>query len=258
MSTTGTMSPAKIDPPPRFTLVRMDAVAWLRTLPDESVNLVVTDPPYESLEKHRAIGTTTRLKHSKASSNDWFTVFPNARFEELYVELYRVLARDSHLYVFSDAETMFVAKPFAEKVGFKFWKPIVWDKRKIGMGYHYRSRYEFVLFFEKGKRKLNDLGVADIIEVSRIFKGYPTEKPSAVSEVLVRQSTEPGDLVIDPFVGSGSTGVAAVSLGRSFAGADIVDEALAVAEKRLREAGAVRDDTLLPQPDPSQLPLALG
>jgi len=140
---------------------------------DESVSLVVTDPPYESLEKHRAIGTTTRLKHSKASSNDWFTVFPNARFAELYTELYRVLARDSHLYVFSDAETMFVAKPIAERVGFKFWKPIVWDKRKIGMGYHYRSRYEFVLFFEKGKRKLNDLGVPDILEVSRIFKATP-------------------------------------------------------------------------------------
>ncbi len=47
-----------------------DAVDWLRLLPDQSVDLVVTDPPYESLEKHRATGTTTRLKHSKASSND--------------------------------------------------------------------------------------------------------------------------------------------------------------------------------------------
>ena len=55
---------------------------------------------------------------------------------------------------------MFVAKPEAERAGFRFWKPLVWDKKTIGMGYHYRARYEFILFFEKGKRRLNDLGIA--------------------------------------------------------------------------------------------------
>jgi DNA modification methylase len=113
---------------PRFQLARGDAVAWLRTLPPASVDLVITDPPYESLEKHRAVGTTTRLKHSKASSNDWFAIFPNARFPELFAEVYRVLKKDSHFYLFCDPETMFVAKPLAEQAGFKFWKPLIWDK----------------------------------------------------------------------------------------------------------------------------------
>jgi len=113
---------------PRFQLAHGDAVAWLRTLPAGSVDLVVTDPPYESLEKHRAIGTTTRLKHSKASSNDWFSIFPNARFPELFAEVYRVLKKDTHFYLYCDPETMFVAKPMAEEAGFKFWKPIIWDK----------------------------------------------------------------------------------------------------------------------------------
>lgn len=63
---------------PTYALGDCDAVQWLRALPAESVDLVVTDPAYESLEKHRAIGTTTRLKHSKASSNDWFRVAPSA------------------------------------------------------------------------------------------------------------------------------------------------------------------------------------
>ena len=112
----------------RFQLAQGDAVAWLRTLPASSVDLVITDPPYESLEKHRAIGTTTRLKHSKASSNDWFAIFPNARFPELFAEVYRVLKRDTHFYLFCDPETMFVAKPLAEQAGFKFWKPLIWDK----------------------------------------------------------------------------------------------------------------------------------
>src|SRR5512139_1217586 len=98
---------------PSFHLSRGDAVTWLRALPDASVDLIVTDPPYESLEKHRAIGTTTRLKHSKASSNDWFSIFPNDRFHELFVELYRVLKKNSHFYLYCDNETMFVAKPIA-------------------------------------------------------------------------------------------------------------------------------------------------
>ena len=223
---------------PTFHLTQGDAVAWLRALPTESIDLIVTDPPYESLEKHRAIGTTTRLKHSKASSNDWFSIFPNARFPELFAEAFRVLRRHSHFYLYSDPETMFVAKPLAEAAGFKFWKPLIWDKRAIGMGYHYRARYECILFFEKGKRKLNDLGTADIIEAKRINGGYPAEKPTSVSEVLIRQSTEPGQIVIDPFMGSGSVGVAAVALGRSFCGNDLCTEAVDITRGRLREAGA--------------------
>ena len=207
---------------PTAILNRGDAVEWLREIPSESVDLVITDPPYESLEKHRAVGTTTRLKHSKASSNDWFEIFPNDRFEELFTEIYRVLKKDRHFYLFCDQETMFAAKPIAERMGFRFWKPLIWDKMKIGMGYHYRARYELILFFEKGKRKLNDLGVPDIIQAPRIYKGYPTEKPMEVSEILIRQSSQPDEVVIDPFVGAGATGVAAVHLQRVFMGNDLL------------------------------------
>jgi site-specific DNA-methyltransferase (adenine-specific) len=216
-----------------FSLQRTDAVELLRSLPSESVDLLVTDPAYESLEKHRAIGTTTRLKHSKSSSNDWFSIFPNDRFPELFAEAFRVMKRNTHLYLFCDQETMFVAKPEGERAGFKFWKPIVWQKDRIGMGYHYRSKYELVLFFEKGKRKLADLGVADVLSFPRVHKGYPSEKPSELSEVFIRQSSLPGDLVVDPFCGSGSVGVAALRLGRRFTGGDVSASALAVAAPRL-------------------------
>src|SRR5262245_41986955 len=223
-----------------FDLAAQDAVAWLRALPGESVHLVITDPAYESLDKHRAIGTTTRLKHSKASSNDWFKIFPNARFGELFRELYRVLRNDSHFYLLCDAETMFIAKPEAEQAGFRFWKPLVWDKCTIGMGYHYRARYEFILFFEKGKRRLNDLGIPDIITVPRIRGGYPAEKPAEIADVLIRQRSNAGAAVVDPFMGSGSVGIAAVRLARRFLGNDVNPEAVRVAARRLREFGAGR------------------
>ena len=141
---------------PSFQLTQGDAVAWLRTLPAASVDLVITDPPYESLEKHRAIGTTTRLKHSKASSNDWFSIFPNARFPELFAEVYRVLRKDSHFYLFCDPETMFVAKPLAEAAGFKFWKPLIWDKC-LGP--------DTLVWTEGGTKRIADIEVGDRVAI---------------------------------------------------------------------------------------------
>jgi site-specific DNA-methyltransferase (adenine-specific) len=236
-----------------FELSNLDAVEWLRAQPAESIDLLITDPAYESLEKHRAVGTTTRLKHSKGSSNDWFSVFPNARFPELFTEAFRVLKRNTHFYLYCDAETMFVAKPEAERAGFRFWKPLVWDKKTIGMGYHYRARYEFILFFEKGKRRLSDLGIADVITVPRIHRGYPAEKPPAVSEVLVKQSSARGERVADPFMGSGSVGVAALKHGRRFAGSDINPEAVRLTFDRLGQFGHGRAPDNLPDLPPTLL-----
>jgi site-specific DNA-methyltransferase (adenine-specific) len=208
-----------------------DAVAWLETLYPESVDLVVTDPAYESLEKHRAHGTTTRL------TNDWFPIFWNARFPTLFRQLYRVLKPNTHCYVYCDQETMFAAKPIAEAAGFKFWKGLVWDKKKIGMGYHFRARHEMILFFEKGKRRLNNLGIPDVIECDRIRGGYPTEKPVEVSRILIEQSSVEGETVIDPFFGSGSVGEAALRAGRNFYGSDIEQRAIDLAQARLNPLG---------------------
>ena len=216
-----------------MSLFDQDAIEWLRSLPSDSVNLVITDPPYESLEKHRAKGTTTRLKHSKSSSNEWFAIFPNARFTELFAEIYRVLKTNRHFYLFCDQETMFVVKPLAEAAGFKFWKPLVWDKCAIGMGYHYRARYEFILFFEKGKRKLHDLGMPDVLQEKRVWRSYPTEKPVPLIEKLISQSSVAGDTVIDPFFGSGATLVAAKNLARVWQGTDVSPSAHEFAAKRL-------------------------
>jgi hypothetical protein len=75
--------------------------------------------------------------------------------------------------------------------------------------------------------------------VPRISGGYPAEKPSAVSEVLIRQSTEPGRLAIDPFMGSGSVGVAAIGTGRMFMGNDLCKEAVDITRGRLIEHKAI-------------------
>ena len=211
----------------KFRLIQSDAVETLNKLKAESIDCIILDPAYESLEKHRAIGTTTRL------TNDWFSIFPNSRFPELFAAMYRVMKPNSHLYMFSDQETMFVVKPVGEGAGFRWWKFLVWDKISIGMGYHYRNTHELVLFFEKGKRKLNNLGVSDVLTHKRIYKGYPTEKPEDIAKILIENSTNYGDVVLDCFCGSGSTGEAALTLGRHFIGIDISENAVDISRKRL-------------------------
>jgi len=218
---------------PLFFLTVGDAETFLMGTPNEFIDLIVTDPPYESLEKHRKVGTTTRLKHSAGSSNDWFEIFPNSRFCKLFYQCYRVLRPNSHMYMFCDQETMFVVKPMAEAAGFTFRSPLVWDKAAIGMGYHYRARYEFILLLEKGERLTKNPDLPDIIKCKRIVHGYPTEKPSAVSRVLIEQSSDPGNVVCDPFMGSGSVGVAALECGRTFRGCDLSHTAYEAAQKRL-------------------------
>ena len=228
-------------------ITQKDAVEWLRETPSESVDLVVTDPAHESLEKHRAVGTTTRCKKR------WFPIFKNERFEELYSEIYRVLKPDTHFYLICDQTTMWTAKPIGEKVGFKFWKPIVWDKISTGMGYHYRGMYEVVLFFEKGKRPLRNRSIGDVLHVKSIRGGcrcsvpadiyacstcekrifYPTEKPVELGEILIEQSTQPGECVIDPFAGAGFVGVAAQNLDREFQLNDVNPVATEWISKRL-------------------------
>jgi len=218
-------------------LFRGAALDLLGKLPDESVDLIVTDPPYESLEKHRKRGTTTRLKHSKASSNDWFSVIPNKDLPQYFQEFHRVLKTDRHFYLFCDHETMFVVKPMIERAGFRFWKPLVWDKVAIGMGYHYRARYECILFCEKGKRKLNNLGTPDVLAHKRIHRGLPAEKPVPLVRTLISQSTTKGELVCDPFLGgSGCTAVSCVNEERHFIGSEIDPDRVGDAVTRINAA----------------------
>lgn len=230
-----------------YALYQMDAVEWLQGFADSSIHLVCTDPAYESLEKHRARGTTTRL------TSEWFDIFPNARFPELFAECYRVLKRDSHMYLMCDSDTMFVAREAGIAAGFTFYRPLVWHKVNLGMGYLHRRRCEFILFFGKGERALTNpytskdvLDVEPLVEpqdmddeilVEASLRGkraqYPTQKPVPLAEYLVVQSSSPGQIVADPFMGSGFVGQAALRNDRRFLGNDLSPRAVALAQELL-------------------------
>lgn len=269
------MSDTHAPPPvPRWQLVKQDAVELLRRVAGGTrpADLIIMDPAYESIERHRAVGTTTRLKKSKGSSASWFPSFPNARYAALFAAAWDALKAPSHMYVMCDHETMFLIKPIIEAVGFYVWKPVIWDKVLLGGGYHYRECYEVVLFCEKrtkhcvlGDRtpkgkglQLNDKGhrsLKAILDDRSFVRGEPwppnmpeypgfvtqarertefsTEKPVRLSELLVLQSSPEGGLVVDPFCGSSSSGRAALLHGRDFIGGDIYDLAHEVSRRNL-------------------------
>jgi site-specific DNA-methyltransferase (adenine-specific) len=81
------------------------------------------------------------------------------------------------------------------------------------------------------------LGISDVLSVPRVHGGYPAEKPVGVSEILINQSSQPGDTVADPFMGSGSVGVATLKAGRRFLGNDLNADAVRLSATRLRELG---------------------
>jgi site-specific DNA-methyltransferase (adenine-specific) len=164
-------------------------------------------------------------------------------FMWILVELWRVLKPNCHAYVMCDS---FGIRYFYDIMGKQqeLWsnvKPLVWDKEDAGLGYHYRARYEFVMMLDKGRnRRLNNLGVADIFRVKRVQgdeKCCPTQKPLRLFELLVSQSSAEGEVVFDPFMGSGTTARACLTLGRKWLGFEIDTDMAQVARDSLINMG---------------------
>jgi len=124
-----------------------------------------------------------------------------------------------------------------------FKQMVVWDKGPMGMGWHYRRSYETVLVAHKGP-KCNWYDDSHQVEnvirtIPKIIPAadqHPTQKPVMLAEFFINLHSKPGDLILDPFMGSGSTGVAAVKLGRRFIGIELDEHWHDMARKRIEEA----------------------
>lgn len=211
-----------------------DSIEWLvdEAQRGERFDCIITDPPYWTLDKYRGVGTTARMGMGrKGSGSDdidgkfFDTISPDDTLE-MMMAFDNLLKRNAHLYVMCDdtASDYIKAWHHDQKIYFDYCKRLVWDKVDGGMGYHWRGAYEFILMFEKGKRRLNDLGKKDVLHYKRVqgkssyFKGvdhYPTEKPYGLIEELLLNSTKEGDWVLDPFCGSGVVGAACIKHNRN-------------------------------------------
>jgi DNA modification methylase len=231
-----------------YEIVQGDALEGLMGLADASVDAIVTDPPYCAGaigEAQRTSAPGQGLRSEKLRRFGWFTgdnmttAGLVALLRAIAFEATRVVKPTGHLLVFCDWRMLPTLSPAIESAGVRFQGLVVWDKGSMGMGLGFRNQHELVMHFTLGRPEYFDAGTANVLRSSRIHasaKEHQTEKPTDLLERLIRVVTPPGGLVVDPFCGSGSTGVAAMRCGRSFFG---VDRELAHVETARRRAGGL-------------------
>lgn len=205
-----------------------DFLPFLRDIPGGVADLFIADPPYDSLEKHRAHGTTTRL------TGGWFETISPFLYGEMILEAGRILKDNSHAYFFASEEILSTVADMAFRLSrFKRWRPLIWDKQTMGMGYPFRRSYEIVLWAEMGSKKGCPTNITDVLSERKLFgQGlYPTQKPIPLVDKFFEMSGHPGGIVVDPFAGSGVVAESAANAGMNYLGGDISPQS----KERLRD-----------------------
>jgi site-specific DNA-methyltransferase (adenine-specific)/modification methylase len=196
-----------------------DCLSILPTLAAGSVDAVVTDPPYG-----------VNYQHNFYDGGKWITRHHNT---PIYGD---DKPFDPTPFVSFDTVVLFGAHNFSNKLpSSRGW--IVWDKRP-GMKEADQGDCELI-WTNKNRpiRKFEYLwnGVQRDGELNQIHL-HPTQKPIALMKYLINGFTNPGDTILDPFMGSGTTGVACVQTGRNFIGIEIKPEYFEIAKKRIEQA----------------------
>ena len=206
------------------TLYLGDCLEVMKSIPDKSIDAVITDPPYGinwdtnyqfKLDNSSAkyAKNMTRKEHKKIVGDDSF---------------------DPSLFLKYKTVVLFGCNYFLDKLpsGSLF----VWDKRTKD-GKAFMSQAEVAWCSKVGAVKMFShcwQGFSRASENSQHY--HPTQKPIAVMKWIIETTTQPGDTILDPFMGSGTTGVACVQTGRNFIGIEIDPGYFAIAEKRIKDA----------------------
>lgn len=225
---------------PWQNLICGDCITELKKLPDKSIDLIVTDPPYPITKKGCA-GNTGGMMATKATMQGKIFEHNSIDCSEYAPEFFRLLKDGSHCYVMSNHVNLINMLNTFTGVGFHFIKSLIWNKGNKLMGRFYMSQYEYILFFRKGKGvQINHCGTSDILSIpnkkSKDASGknlHDTEKPIELMEILIDNSSREGQIILDPFMGIGSTGMACKNLNRNFVGIEIDNTYFDIAQQRL-------------------------
>ena len=234
-----------------------DCLEAMKALPDGCVPMIWTDPPYghknndDDLAARReaalglgdaAIGPTRPIANDDRAGRDRVV-------QGMLAEAGRVLNRDCCCCCCGGGggpDPLFARASLEMDVPpLEFFHAVVWDKGGLGMGWRYRRNYEFVLVAKRRGGKLlwatesSGLETANVVRIGKIIPSasqHPTQKPVELIKHFLGLHTKPGDLVLDPFAGAGSTGVACVETGRRFLGFEIDQHWAEVANARIQAA----------------------
>ena len=159
-------------------------------------------------------------------------------WDEVWEIFDRLSGSPSHIYCMVNNRNIKPAWDSAEEFGFHFHNILPWDKGIATPNRWYMKNLEFSLLFKKGPAfPINDCGQKQLIKFSsKSTTPHPTEKPIELMANYIRQSTQPGALICDPFFGTGATALACVKESRKFVGCEINEEWFNLACDRISQA----------------------
>ena len=224
------------------TLYLGDCLEILPTL--GKVDAVVTDPPYSSGARRDADKQVRGAMLRSMDDEDWFshdtmTGWGVSWFlRGLFVEIRGHLSFGAHVYVFIDWRQTPNVYGMLESSGYRVNHCLVWAKTHFGMGAYWRNQHENIVFGSLGlPSDMADHGMGSVLThpgVSPLKRQHPTEKPVGLIEVILKAIN--AQTILDPFMGSGTTGVACAKLGRKFIGIEIEPKYFDIACERIRKA----------------------
>ena len=212
----------------------------IKNMPDMCIDLIVTDPPYKLTSRGSSGTMGGYWKEEKAKKG---VVFDNNSIscKEYLPEFYRILKNKSILYLMCNNTNLQEMINVATQSGFKFVKSLIWEKGNKICGRYYMNCFEYILLFRKGGDKpIKNCGTPDILKVpikkQKDINGknlHDTEKPVELMKILIENSSDENDIILDPFMGIGSTGIASKELNRNFIGIELDEKYYKIACERI-------------------------
>ena len=217
-----------------------DCLRVLKEIDDNSIDLVVTDPPYKTTSRGNSGNSGGMLQKDINMKGKVFN-HNDITIKDYASEVYRILKEGSHCYIMTNHKNLQDMLNTLTNVGFSFIKCLIWDKGNKIMGQFYMSQFEYIIFLRKGRGvKINNCGTSDLLSIpnkkTKDENGnniHDTEKPVELMKTLIDNSSNVGDTVLDPFIGSGSTGVACKQLNRNFIGIELDSDYFNIAKERI-------------------------
>lgn len=224
---------------PNYKLYQGDCLEVMKNIEDGSVDLVVTEPPYE-------IATTGAGMYKQADKQyvKELNGMKDGFSEEVLDELCRVMKKINIYFFCSQKQIIPLLDYFVKKKKCN-WNILSWHKTNPipACGNKYLTDTEFILFFrEKGVKVYGSFDTkrtwyaTPLNQSDKKKYGHPTVKPLSILENLVVNSSQEGEVVLDCFMGSGSTGVAALNTNRNFIGIELDEGYFKIAQNRIEEA----------------------
>lgn len=218
-------------------IYNIDCFKGYEMIEDSSIDLIVTDPPYKTISGGKGKKGDGSPSGILAKNDGKIFKENDLDFSLFFKESYRVLKDSSHMYVMTNLLNLNELMMIGVENGFMIHNLLVWEKNNVTPNRWYMKNCEYIIFFRKGKAKpINNMSSKTVHQFNNTRdRIHPTQKPVELMSLYINNSSEAGDVVLDPFMGSGSTAVASILNNRNYIGFELDKEYFDSCLSRIQE-----------------------